>query len=87
MIPLKTILSYFIPHIKKYKWTFFLALILYAIAFALSGIGLPLFYRDIIDIITSAENKVAEEGTHETLLKNKGVYYDFWKHQTSDLIN
>lgn len=58
LVPLRVILSYFSPHIKEYR-TFYVVFIGYGIAFILGGIIKPLFYRDIIDVINSAENREA----------------------------
>lgn len=55
VVPLKLILSYFLPHIKRYR-TFYITFIGYGVAYILGGIIKPLYYRDIIDVINSAEN-------------------------------
>lgn len=36
-------------------------------------------------IIVLADGKIAEEGRHADLLKNKGAYYSLWKHQYSPI--
>ena len=53
------ILSYFIPQVKKYKWSFLTAFIAYGIGFIGSSIIIPLFYREIIDVITSVEDRLS----------------------------
>lgn len=54
IVPLRLIISYFLPHIQKYKWTFYLAFVGYGISFILGGIIQPLYYKEIMDIITSS---------------------------------
>lgn len=56
LVPLRLIISYFLPHIKKYKWTFSLTFIGYGISFILGGIVQPLFYKEIMDVIVTAKN-------------------------------
>ncbi len=63
MIPLKRILSYFIPPVKKYKWSSLSAFISFGVAFLGSSVIIPLFYRQIIDVIVSSEEGVAIRGT------------------------
>ena len=59
LVPLRLILSYFLPHIKKHKESFCFVFIGYGLAFILGGVVKPLFYRNIIDAIVSAENSAA----------------------------
>lgn len=68
IVPLRLIISYFLPHIQKYKWTFYLVFVGYGISFVLGGIIKPLFYRDIIDVVTSAENRAAAADSVITLV-------------------
>src|SRR3989344_6182258 len=63
MIPLKLIISYFVPPIKKYKWSFLLAFVGYGAGFAGASVVTPLFYREIIDVVSSAEDKLAAGDT------------------------
>ena len=56
IVPLRLIISYLLPHVQKYKRTFYLVFVGYGISFILASIIKPLFYRDIIDMIASAEN-------------------------------
>ncbi|MBI2065328.1 MAG: ABC transporter ATP-binding protein, partial [Candidatus Yanofskybacteria bacterium] len=55
MVPVKLIISYFLPHIKKYKWTFSVVFLGYGISGILGSIVKPLFYRDIMDLVVSAK--------------------------------
>ena len=59
MVPLKLIISYFIPHVKKYKWSFLIAFLAYGIGFIGISVITPLFYREIVDVITGAEDRIA----------------------------
>lgn len=59
MVPLRLIISYFLPHIRKYKWSFYLVFIGYGMSFFLGGIIQPLYYKEIMDTVTSAENSTA----------------------------
>lgn len=59
MVPLRVILSYFLPHIGRYKWTFYIPFIGFGISYILGGIVQPLFYREMIDVITTSGNNVA----------------------------
>ena len=59
IVPLMLILSYFLPHINKYKKTFYACFVGYGIAYVLGGIIKPLFYRDIINVITSVEENAS----------------------------
>src|SRR3989338_547040 len=54
LVPLRVILSYFLPHIKKYKWTFSIVFIGYGISNILGSVVKPLFYRNIMDVVVSA---------------------------------
>ena len=54
LIPLRVIISYFLPHIRKYKWTFSIVFLGYGISNILGSIVKPLFYRNIMDLIVSA---------------------------------
>lgn len=58
IVPLRLILSYFLPQINKYR-TFYICFVGYGIAYILGGIIKPLFYRDIIDVISSVEKDKA----------------------------
>src|SRR3989338_7738099 len=51
LVPLRVILSYFLPHIKKYKWTFSIIFLGYGTSTMLGSIVKPLFYREIMDLI------------------------------------
>lgn len=37
-------------------------------------------------VIVLAHGSIAEQGTHEALLSNKGIYADLWKHQSGGFI-
>jgi len=61
MVPLRLILSYFTPHILKYKWTVFFTFIGYFVAFIVSGVVIPIFVKKIIDIMDLAEKPTCRE--------------------------
>ena len=63
MIPLKRIISYYAPHIKRYKWSFLLTLAGYGAGFVGTSVVTPLFYREIIDAISSAGDRLAVADT------------------------
>lgn len=42
--------------------------------------------RSMDRIIVMDDGKVAEDGSHEALLKNKGLYANLWRHQTGGFI-
>ena len=52
MKPFKTIISYFWPHIIKYKKSFFFTFVFYGLATIISGSIVPLYYKEIIDVIS-----------------------------------
>ncbi len=54
---LKKVLSYYWEHASKYKWYCIFAFICFAGAVFLSSIMLPLFYRDIVDIIAESSDR------------------------------
>jgi ATP-binding cassette subfamily B protein len=54
---LKKILGYYWPHIKKYKWSFTIPFIFYGIATVVSQIGIPLVYKQIIDIVSTSDSR------------------------------
>ena len=59
-MPFKIILSYYWPHIIKYKKSFFLSLVLYGSGVVIAGSVTPLYYKKIIDVISlgnTAQNK------------------------------
>ena len=54
MVPLRVILSHFLPHVKKYNWTFYISFLGYGISIILGSVIKPLFYREIMDLIVSS---------------------------------
>ena len=52
MKPFKTIISYFWPHIIKFKKSFFFTFVFYGLATIISGSIVPLYYKEIIDVIS-----------------------------------
>src|SRR3989344_4798712 len=61
IVPLRLILSYFLPHINKYKKSFYVLFVGYGISFILAGVITPLFYKEIIDVVNIASNPAAVE--------------------------
>src|SRR3989338_846413 len=61
IVPLRLILSYFLPHINKYKKSFYVVFVGYGISFILAGVITPLFYKEIIDVVNIASNPAAVE--------------------------
>ena len=59
MVPIRLIISYFLPQIKKYKWTFSIVFLGYGISSLLGSIIKPLFYRNIMDVVVSAKGNGA----------------------------
>lgn len=54
-MPLRLIISYFWPHVKKYKFTFFIAFAGYGVSNILGSVIKPLFYRDIMDVVVASD--------------------------------
>jgi ATP-binding cassette, subfamily B, bacterial len=68
MISLKLILSYFVPPIKKYKWSFLFTFVFYGVGNLGMHTIVPLFYREIVDIMSSTESTIAIASTLMTLV-------------------
>ncbi len=54
MLNLRNTISYIWPVIMKYKWMFFIIFILHAFRMILTNVITPLFYKRIIDVISTA---------------------------------
>jgi len=52
MFSLKTIISYYWPHIIKYKKSFFSTFVFYGASMVIAGSITPLYYKKIIDVIS-----------------------------------
>ncbi|MCI0441711.1 ABC transporter ATP-binding protein/permease, partial [bacterium] len=57
-MPFKTIFKYYWMQIRKYKWSFYGVFVVFGLSTILSNILIPLIYREIIDVISSASVRI-----------------------------
>lgn len=72
-VPFKTIIGHFWPHVKKYKKSFFFAFLGNATSITISSLLLPLYYKDIIDLISSVSDRALAYDDLMSLLIKLGV--------------